>query len=377
MRSINSGNSYQIFDNSVTLYNNLPAQVYQIEFDPRQGFSLSAKDPIEVKEKVYGKHLEKANKVIQTFHQFERSLGVILSGDKGIGKSLFSKLLCELAVSNNIPVIICNGFIPGLAQFIDSMDQEVMVLFDEFDKTFNEASDENAQSSMLSVFDGISVHKKLFCITCNELRSLNAFLVNRPGRFHYHFRFEYPNSNEIQEYMKDHLPEDKWTEIIKIINFSQKTRLNYDCLRAIAFELHSATSFEEAISDLNITKFGESGCLFYVYVCFDDGTRFYEKLNLDLFDPEQQIIEIGAGSVVGDDYMEITLVPTDAIFSPENDALYIPMDKVKILDLKCCNKEDSWIMENHGEYIKSHRAANVNAVILRKANTNKSFRYFN
>ena len=33
----------------------------------------------------------KANKVLKSFALFKRSMGVILSGDKGIGKSLFAR----------------------------------------------------------------------------------------------------------------------------------------------------------------------------------------------------------------------------------------------------------------------------------------------
>lgn len=49
---------------------------------------LEARTDLVVKEKVYGVHPEKADKVIAAFAMFERNLGVILSGDKGIGKSL-------------------------------------------------------------------------------------------------------------------------------------------------------------------------------------------------------------------------------------------------------------------------------------------------
>lgn len=96
--------------------------------------------------------------------------------------------------------------------------------------------------------------KKLFVITCNELRNLSDFLVNRPGRFHYHFRFDYPDADDITEYMQDKLPKEKYDEITKVISFSKKVPLNYDCLRAIAFEINHSGDFENAIKDLNIVN---------------------------------------------------------------------------------------------------------------------------
>jgi len=160
---------------------------------------------MEIKEsKIYGIHTEKVKKVLKTFTSFERNLGVILSGDKGIGKSLFAKLVCIEAIGKGYPVIVVDRYIPGIDSYLNSIEQEVVVLFDEFDKTFcnNDNNGISPQTLMLSLFDGISVGKKLFLITCNEIRKLNDYLINRPGRFHYHFRFDYPSYEEIQEYLQ-------------------------------------------------------------------------------------------------------------------------------------------------------------------------------
>ena len=108
------------------------------------------------------------------------------------------------------------------------------------------------QAALLSLFDGTTGGKKLFIVTCNELYSLNSYIVNRPGRFHYHFRFDYPTPEDIREYLHDKLPEDKHGEIEKVVDFSRKTSLNYDCLRAIAFELDGGANFAAAVIDLNI-----------------------------------------------------------------------------------------------------------------------------
>ena len=124
-----------------------------------------------IKEKIYGNHEEKLNKVLKTFKTFERSLGIILSGEKGIGKSLFAKLLSIEMIKNNIPVIICDQYIPGIANFIQTIDQEVLILFDEFDKTFfsgDRDSIGDPQTEMLTLFDGLSMGKKLFVYRGNE-----------------------------------------------------------------------------------------------------------------------------------------------------------------------------------------------------------------
>ncbi len=142
---------------------------------------------------------------------------------------------------------------------MESIEQECIVLFDEFDKTFGI----EGQNDILSMFDGMSAGKKLFVITCNDLSRLSEFMINRPGRFHYHFRFEYPGAKEVREYLEDKLPERYHSQIQDVIVFSRKTKLNYDCLRAIAFKLSQGLPFDEAIKELNIVD-GDDG---YYDVC--------------------------------------------------------------------------------------------------------------
>ena len=86
MRAVNSGNTYTIYDNSIQLLTSLPAQTYLVNFDKQSGFFLTKYADIEVSEKMYGVHNAKLTKVMAAFNAFERNLGVILSGDKGIGK---------------------------------------------------------------------------------------------------------------------------------------------------------------------------------------------------------------------------------------------------------------------------------------------------
>lgn len=377
MRAVQSGNQYHIYDNSVSLFDNLPPQVYQIDFNPKTGYSLGLLPDITINEKIYGVHAEKVKKVLASYANFTRSLGVILSGDKGIGKSLFSKMLCQKAISLGYPVLICNGFTPGLAQFIESMDQELVVLFDEFDKTFKAEEDKNEQVSMLSLFDGVSTQKKLFCITCNNVRRLNNFLVNRPGRFHYHFRFEYPTREEIYEYMVDHIPEEKWNEISKICDFAEKVRLNFDCLRAIAFELQSASTFEEAISDLNILRNTDNESKYHCYLCFDDGTKMTINYRLDMFDPDEIELKFGYRSSVNYDYLNVEFSPVQASFSNKHQGFFVDKDHLKVNEISMVSAENSWFMKEHGDFINAHRKENVTGLIIRMDNSqNSEYRYF-
>lgn len=305
MQVLNSGTMYRIYDESMKAYTQLPAGVYKISFNPMAGYSLIKTDNLVIEEKIYGSHLEKVEKVYKAFKVFPRNLGVILSGHKGIGKSLFAKLLSIKAVESGYPIIICDAHYPNIADFLGSIQQEVVVLFDEFDKTFNHP-DEDYQAEMLTLFDGLYMGKKLFIITCNELNKLNDYLVNRPGRFHYHFRFGYPVEEEVLEYMKDNVKEEYWGEIQAVVDFTKKVDLNYDCLRAIAFELNMGSSFAEAANDLNIVNIERTYYTLMLY--FKDGTTYKDtSCCLDLFGR--------SGDTVG-----------TWLYSPKNPSLHITFD---------------------------------------------------
>lgn len=258
MHIVESGKRYRIFNNAITTYDQLPPKTYRVDYDPETRiFSLLEAHDFEIPEtKIYGQHLDKVKKVLNSMDKMNRNLGVILSGDKGIGKSLFSKCLGLKARKKGIPVILVNEYHEGIANFLEEIEQTVMILFDEYDKTFDEKK-HNCQAEMLSLFDGVSAGKKLFVITCNEIQSLSQYLINRPGRFHYHFRFLYPTADEIRAYMEDKLDKQYYDEIENVIAFSVRMNLNYDCLRSIAFELNTGSKFQEAINDLNIIRISQ------------------------------------------------------------------------------------------------------------------------
>lgn len=258
MHIVESGKRYRIFNNAITTYDQLPPKTYRVDYDPdTRTFSLLEAHDFEIPEtKIYGQHLDKVKKVLNAMDKMNRNLGVILSGDKGIGKSLFSKCLGLKARKKGIPVILVNEYNEGIANFLEEIEQTVMILFDEYDKIFNDKK-YNCQAEMLSLFDGVSAGKKLFVITCNEIQSLSQYLINRPGRFHYHFRFLYPTADEIRAYMEDKLDKQYYDEIENVIAFSVRMNLNYDCLRSIAFELNNGLKFQQAINDLNIIRISQ------------------------------------------------------------------------------------------------------------------------
>lgn len=254
---------------------------------------------------------------------------------------MFAKLLCIKSMQYGLPVVVVDRYLPGISRFIESIEQQIVVLFDEFDKTFSGNMSREAnpaqQTELLSLFDGISPGKKMFVITCNELRNVSDYLVNRPGRFHYHFRFEYPTPEEICEYMRDHIAEQYYDQIEAVISFANKITLNYDCLRSIAFELNLGISFADAIRDLNIINVSEER--YDAEIRFKDGTVLTcRNHSMDLF------------SRVDDIYIPFYNRSGDAIagvtFNSEN-IVYDTTSYTPIVPGECVTKD--WVAEDEDD----------------------------
>lgn len=330
MNIVQSGDTFQVFGESLQTYKKLPVGTYEINFSKMMGFYLSTHNDLVVsEEKIYGSTPKKVDKVLKSFSMVDRNFGVILSGKKGIGKSLFARQLAVKAKDYNLPLIIVDAYIPGIANFLSSIEQEVIVLFDEFEKTFANNDEFKPQEEMLSLFDGIDGGKKLFIVTCNEVRKLNSYLLNRPGRFHYHFILGNPNPDEIKEYMTDKLNPEYHYLIKKLIGFSMNVDLTYDVLRAIAFEINNGFSFEETLMDLNISK--EESISYNISVEFSDGhMRTISKQYINLYSSDKEYLWFSAPKGGYKTNIRLTFMPSDITVNLDNAEMILDPSKIDL-----------------------------------------------
>lgn len=330
MNIVQSGDTFQVFGESLQTYKKLPVGTYEINFSKMMGFYLSTHNDLVVsEEKIYGSTPKKVDKVLKSFSMVDRNFGVILSGKKGIGKSLFARQLAVKAKDYNLPLIIVDAYIPGIANFLSSIEQEVIVLFDEFEKTFANNDEFKPQEEMLSLFDGIDGGKKLFIVTCNEVRKLNSYLLNRPGRFHYHFILGNPNPDEIKEYMTDKLNPEYHYLIKKLIGFSMNVDLTYDVLRAIAFEINNGFSFEETLMDLNISK--EESISYKISVEFSDGhIRTIPKQYINLYSSDKEYLWFSTPKGGYKTNIRLTFMPSDITVNLDNAEMILDPSKIDL-----------------------------------------------
>lgn len=370
MNVVSQNGTYDLFASGVDIYSALPARMYSVGFSKERGFFLRDYPMVEIKEKTYGVCANKVEKILHTFNSINRNLGVILSGDKGIGKSLTAKMLCIRAIESGFPVIIADTYLPGIADYLNRVDGRVMILFDEFEKTFGKRDDFDPQAEMLSLFDGLSSGQKLFCITCNDLGNLNDFLVNRPGRFHYHLRFDYPTEEQIREYLQDKVDAKYWGEIDKVVSFSRKVNLNYDCLRSIAFEVNLCGSFEDAIADLNIIR--ERGEMYNIFLTFDNGARLRAESVIDLFSSDEVAVRFYSSDHIFVGTLEF--IPMDNHFDFNSGHLVIPADKAEF-KIPAYIHEDSDDPDD-AKVAKVYGTGKMTSIVLNRETKNRSMRFF-
>ena len=180
----------------INIQDKLPIRFYQFAVDKFRGLYLTNTDYKTSHDKIYGDAEKIATHIIESYEKRDKNLGVLLSGGKGLGKSLTARLVIEKLCKTH-PVIIINEYISGMFDSLKEISNAI-ILFDEFEKTFQgnaDGSDNNTsaitkQEEMLSLLDGTAAGShNLYIFTCNETRSINENLMSRPGRIAYHYKY--------------------------------------------------------------------------------------------------------------------------------------------------------------------------------------------
>jgi hypothetical protein len=262
-----------ISGNAISILDLLPAAIYELSFNQDRGFSLNKVDSrLNITGKLYGEVEAVTSRVLQTFEIVEGNLGVLFSGPKGLGKSLTARNICKEAIKKELPVILVTEHLGNITPFIETICQPSVVVFDEFEKLYpnqrrTEQDEVEGQDSLLNLFDSTLSGKKLFLLTCNDADNLSEYLLNRPGRLHYHFKAQRLSIDEISEYCTENLPPELSSSIPDICSLGARIPdFSYDMLKALLFELKTyRCGLSEARRILNIEAQARSSFDFTIY----------------------------------------------------------------------------------------------------------------
>ena len=245
------GNTYKVSKKeALDLKEKLPAGNYVIKKNEMTGeLYLEQIETFDIQGKIYGDTIKRAERILYAFNDRPASTGVMLTGEKGSGKTLLAKMLSFKGYDQGIPTIVINQPWCGESfnAFIQSIEQPVIVVFDEYEKVY----DEQDQELMLTLLDGVYPTKKLFVLTCNDKWRVNQHMRNRPGRIFYSLEYKGLEAEFIREYCEDNLKAKEHIE--KIIGIAGTfDQFNFDMLKALVEEMNRFNETpQEAMQMLN------------------------------------------------------------------------------------------------------------------------------
>lgn len=290
---LQSGDVFHPAPSKDALLDGLPAGTYVLE-ETMQGWVYKRGESFTRLPELYGDLEEKADRIFRSFLEREGNTGVLLSGVKGSGKSLLSRIVSKNAASNHqMPTILINKAIAGnvLGDMLGQLKSPAVVIFDEFEKVYN---DYRLQESILGVLDGMHRSRHLFIVTVNDFYGMGNFLKNRPGRLYYHFKFGGLDPEFIEEYCLKNLENKEWIEDVKTVSHIFSS-FNFDMLQAIVEETNRFNENpREAVEHLNISPGdGEESYKLTVTTLADENVPLYhDTTNVNPFSPRGIMLEV-------------------------------------------------------------------------------------
>lgn len=273
-----SGNTFRISSKeALDLHETLPSGNYVIKEDMFKNLFLEKIEDFEISTKLYGDTVRNTERIFSTFIDRDVSTGVLLNGEKGSGKSLLAKNLSVRAAREGVPTIVINQAWTGdrFNSLIQSIEQPCVVLFDEFEKVYNE----DDQEQMLTLLDGVFPSKKLFILTCNDKWRIDKHMRNRPGRIFYMLDFKGLDPDFIREYCEDRLNAKEYIErVVQIAGtFSA---FNFDMLKALVEEMNRYNEPpQEAMQMLNAKPEYSDECKYTVHMSVDGNVIDNDDMN--------------------------------------------------------------------------------------------------
>lgn len=337
-----SGSSYRLSEISHQ-QQTLPTGIYRLEYNEAFGFFHldHVQDKFSFPYKIYGVETEFIQRVKKSWDNTVGNMGVLLNGLKGTGKTVTAELICN---ELNLPVILVQKHYGGLVTFLNSIQQDVIVFIDEYEKVYNKYD-----NSLLSVMDGAfrTDSRKMFLLTTNEL-NIEKNMLQRPSRIRYIKSYTDLTLDIIMEVVDDKLVHTHLREqTIKMI--SELPIITMDLVKAVVEEVNIHQEDPALFKDIfNVS--GDQSDIYNVFILNEDGSRTQYATSAVVHPSYLSSYEEGEGL-----YVQKRRVGTISKFINKSQLL-VEVENVPVDD------EEETIMENKlfifEPAVKTHKAFN-------------------
>lgn len=302
---------------ALDMHKTLPAGTYTVGVMPGRGFYLKPIDDFKITGKIYGNLLDRSDRIMSTFKDRPNATGVLLNGEKGSGKTMLAKKIAMKAVEEGMPVLVINTAFcgDGFNTFIQNISQPCVIIFDEFEKVF----DDKEQEAILTLLDGVFPSKKLFVLTVNDKYRISQHMRNRPGRIFYAIEYKGLDAAFIEEYCQDVLKDKSHIATICRLAMLYES-FNFDMLKALVEDMNRYNeSPHQVLELLNAKPFSDSSLIHNVSVIREGKPVDVSRIYNDTFrgsplQHEELNISVGQSDDCPDDKddsFEIELHPKD------------------------------------------------------------------
>lgn len=275
---VQSGSAYKIADSN-TVVSILPPGNFTVKKDPYDNIYLDRIQDFTRPSRIYGDTERTAARILNTFSNRKGTTGVLLAGEKGSGKTLLAKMISIDAAKAGMPTIVINEPWCGenFNQFIQSIDQPCVMVFDEFEKIY----ERDDQMRILTLLDGVYSSKKLIILTVNNKYAVDTHFINRPGRLYYMLDFDGLEISFVREYCAENLKNKAHTEAVVRLALTFM-EFNFDMLQSLIEEMNRYDeSPQEALKFINVKPFMANNAADYEVNLVVDGKPIPKELLIE------------------------------------------------------------------------------------------------
>ena len=238
----------------------LPTATYALKMTPTGELYLEMIEDFTMPDKLFGSIAKTAERVVNTYADRKGVTGMLLTGEKGSGKTLLGKKVAlDLKATNDQPIIVVNIPVSGdsFGIFLQKLGKPVTLFFDEFEKVY---AREEYQNGLLTILDGVYPIKMLAILTSNDQSKMISPLLDRPGRVYYKIDYRGLEYGFIMEYAAEKLTNQK--HLAELGRLATMADMNFDQLQALIEEMNRYDeSVREAVQLLNISVGSKSRTL--------------------------------------------------------------------------------------------------------------------